>query len=307
MGEISKRTGELGEDAAFKFLERIGWANGQRNLSIPCNDSLKHPARETHGIDYLKLYSCPLIQQRLVSGVVSVKATKEAYDKYPNYKLKTYLKELSDTCNCYNRSNEKGDASEKYFRDGPVETESVIGILLWLSGDANEEHRDILEETSTAQIDGLEDFQFEAAYVVDLKRAEFIWQILNHADHQYPGWEFLYIETGLNYREDIKVKSGSILPVEYINSSIIPMKFSTPGSESIVLYTAEKFNEDDLKKLVGLANKLSGSFAGSIDILFPDYTANGNENRVRKVVDFFQDNNTAKKIKVASYQDKLVQ
>lgn len=306
MGEISKRTGELGEEAGFKFLERIGWVNGQRGLSIPCNDASKHPDRETHGIDYLKIYECPLIQQRIVNGVVSIKATKSSYDKYPNSKLKSHLKELSDICNCYNRSDEKGVALQK-FQHTPIESESIIGVLIWLSNEAREEERDLLKETSTAVIDGLDDFQFEAAYLVDLKRAEFIWQILGHADSNFSNWEFLYIETGLNYREDIKIKSGKILPVEYINSSIIPLKFSLPGSENLVLYTIDPFNEDDLKKMIGLANKLSGSFAGAIHILFPDYTTNGNENSVKRVLDFFQDENTTKKIKIGSFYDKLIQ
>lgn len=306
MGEISKRTGELGEEAGYRFLERIGWLNGQRGLSIPCNDSTKHPGRETHGIDYLKTYACPLIQQRIVHGVVSIKATKSSYDKYPNSKLKSHLKELSDICNCYNRSDEKGAMLEN-FQNETIESESIIGILLWFSNEASEEHRDLLKETSTAVIDGLEDFQFEAAYLVDLKRAEFIWQILRHADDNFTNWEFLYIETGLNYREDIKVKSGSILPVEYINSSIIPLKYSLPESENLILYTIEPYNEDDLKKLIGLSNKLSGSFAGTIHIFFPDYVINGNENGVRRVLNFFQGEKLADKIKIGSYQDKLIQ
>ncbi len=306
MGEISKRTGELGEEAGFRFLERIGWLNGQRNLSIPCNDSIKHPGRETHGIDYLKLYNCPLIQQRLVNAVVSIKATKSSYDKYPNSKLKAHLKELSDICNCYNRSNEKSEIVDEFVQSS-IETESIIGVLLWFSNDANEEGRDLLKETSSAIIDGLEDFQFEATYLVDLRRAEFIWKVLSHADINYEGWEFLYIETGLNYREDIKVKSGKLLPVEFINSSVIPLKYSREGSENLVLYTLTTYSEDDLKKLVGLANKLSGSFAGSIDILFPDYTSNGNENEVRKILEYFRDDNLASKVKIHSYQDKLIQ
>jgi hypothetical protein len=306
MGEISKRTGELGEEAAVRFLNRIGWINGQHNISIPCNDSIKHPGRQTHGIDYLKLYSCPLIQQRLVHGLVSIKAT-QAYDRHPNSKLKSHLKELSDICNCYNRSNEKGDISRNFLESGNIENESIIGVLIWLSGEASDEQRDLLEETSTAQIDGLEDFQFEAAYLVDLKRAEFIWTILSHADQQFVGWEFLYIETGLNYREDIKTKSGTTLPVEYINASVIPMKYSTAGAEHIIMYASERYNEEDLKKFVGMANKLSSSFAASIEILFPDYKTNGNENSVRRVLDFFTDQNTSQKIKVGSYLDKLVQ
>jgi len=306
MGEISKRTGELGEETAIKFLNRIGWTNGQQNISIPCNDTQKHPDRKTHGIDYLKLYGCPLIQQRLVHGVVSVKAT-QSYDKNPNSKLKIYLKELSDICNCYNRSDEKAITAQNFNDQGFIDSESIIGILIWLSGEADDEQRNLLIETSNALIDGIEDFQFEAAYLVDLKRAEFLWTILAHADQQFSGWEFLYIETGLNYREDIKVKSGPILPVEYINASVIPMKYSTSGAEHIILYASENYSEEDLKKYVGLANKLSSSFAGSIEILFPDYKVNGNENSVRRVIDFFTDQNTAKKIKVSSYQDKLVQ
>ena len=306
MGEISKRTGELGEEAAVRLLEKIGWSNGQQNVSIPCNDTVKHPKRETHGIDYLKLYSCPLIQQRLVNAVVSVKAVTGPYEKYPNSKLKTHLKELSDICNCYDRSDAKGEATEK-FSDQAIESESIIGVLVWLSGDASQLNRNLIKETTTAQIDGIEDFQFEAAYLVDNKKAEFLWQILTHADQIYQGWKFLYIETGLNYREDIKRKSGAILPVEYINGSIIPLKCSKDGAEHIVLYSETSFSEEDLKKLVGLANKLSASFANSIDILFPDYTVNGNENIVRQVLDFFQDENTAKKIKIGSYHDKLIQ
>ncbi|GAA4339108.1 hypothetical protein GCM10023149_49590 [Mucilaginibacter gynuensis] len=304
MGEISKRTGELGEEAGYRFLERIGWSNGQRGLSIPCNDSTKHIDRETHGIDYLKLYNCPLIQHRLVNAVVSIKATKSAYDKYPNSKFKTFLTELSDICNCYNRSDEK-NAALGQFLENPIDSDSIIGVLLWFSNDASEENRDLLKETATANIEGLEDFQFEATYFVDLKRAEFMWEILGHADSNYQSWEFLYIETGLNYREDIKIKSGSLLPVEYINSSIIPLKYSRPGSENLVLYTIDPFNEEDLKKLVGLANKLSGAFAGAIHILFPDYVINGNENNVRKILEYFRDDNLADKVTIGSFKDKL--
>ncbi|RYU87250.1 hypothetical protein EWM62_16175 [Mucilaginibacter terrigena] len=306
MGEQAKRIGELGEEAAFKFLERIGWTHGQRGVSIPCNDTVKHPDRETHGVDYLKVYSCPLIQQRLVNAVVSIKAKEDTYDKYPNSVLKKHLKELSDICNCYNRSDIKSETLSNFIVDQIFEHESIVGVLIWIVNNKEEINRDLLKETSTAIIDGIEDYQFEAAYLVDLRRAEYIWEILNHADKNFDGWEFLYIETGLNYREDIKIKSGKLLPVEYINSSVIPFKQSKGSQENIVLYTIDNFHEDDLRKLIGLANKLSSSFASTIFIIFPDYTNLKHENVVRKVLASFSDADIMEKIKVISYKDYLV-
>lgn len=305
MGEISKTVGEFGEQAAYRLLDRIGWTNGQRGISIPCNDSSRHTNRQTHGVDYLKLYSCPLVQQRLVNAVVSVKATKDAYDKYPNSKFKTHLKELSDICHCYRRSNEKADALQPFNND-PIEQETVVGVLIWLSNEEGEKERDLLGETSTALIESPNDLSFDAAYFVDTRKAEFLWEILNHADENYAGWEFLYIETGLNYREDIKVKSGSLLPVEYINAGVIPLKYSQGDGENLILYTIERFHEEDLKKLVGLANKLSSGFAGSIDIFFPDFNSLSHTNEMKRAIEYFQDENISKKVSVHSFKTKLI-
>ncbi len=57
MGEISKRSGEHGEEIVEKFLkEIIGYSNIQTNKKIECVYNKKHVIstsnnRQTHGID----------------------------------------------------------------------------------------------------------------------------------------------------------------------------------------------------------------------------------------------------------------
>lgn len=306
MGELSKRIGQFGEDTSYKFLERVGWINGQKGVSIECNDSTKHPNRESHGIDYLKLYSCPLIQHRLVHAIVSVKAKGDVYPKYPNTDLKAHIRELSDICNCYERDNKKSVATNSY-NDQNIESESIVGVLIWLVSNTDQTDRDIIIETATARFEEDENFQFESAFVLDNRKAEFIWTILNHADKYYKGWNFLYIDTGMNYKEDIKIRMGEILPVEYINSSIIPIRYAIEQRDVIVLYTIDSFDEENLRKMIGLSNKISATFASEVIIAYSDFIESKHENPVKQALEYFNDQSTAKKIKVVNFNDYLIQ
>jgi len=305
-GELSKLVGEIGEETAFRFLERIGWANGVRKKDIPCNSKTRHKNRESHGIDYAKSYMCPLIQLRIVHNVVSIKFSSNPYPKYPNSKLKEHIEEISETIHCFNRSDLKNEVTQSTNRPNGFEKEDVVGVLIWLTN-SRDSYQDLINETQGLKYDDELNFQFDALYLVDNRRVEFIWKVLNHADKCFPDWEFLYPNTGLNYSQEIKHYSGKLLPVEYINSSVIVMRESTNGKENLLLYILDKFDGDDLKKLIGLTSALSNTFASEVIIAYDDYNRLQHDNEVQKALNLFSDVKTISKIQVVNFNDNLIQ
>jgi hypothetical protein len=304
MGEWSKKIGEAGEEIVGEFFELIGWSDPQMNHSIPCVKGQKHgdPNKEkkTHGIDYLFSYESQLENRTLNHLVVSVKYTSAPYPASPNSKFKEHFLDLTKTLECFKRSEIKRSSGQQF---SGVDTAKDIGVLFWLSNDVNGD-QNVINKISGVR--NLDDYPYEAIYIVDNHRISFIYDSVCYLKLKHPSCtiEYFYPNTGRNYNPAMRNASGKILPVEFINSSVQTFKITeSSGNKIFVIAVIDDFHIDHMKRLLGLAQEITSDLAFKTLILFPNFDRLLHENQVREAKAGFSNKSFTESVSVASFRN----
>lgn len=277
MGEWSKKIGEFGEDSVEKFLNLIGWDDSRtlKGTEIPClNDShLSKTGKNstTHGIDFLYSYYCPLADEVWKNVLISVKFTADKYPNSPNSVFKGYYNDLANTIECFSSSEVCCQIQQNIEYCNVVDD---IGVLFWLSNKDDIDNNDIIAKISSARID--ENNRIKAIYVVDNKRVAFISQVISYIRTAFPdyNYDFFYPNTGKNNIASKKINYGKNLPVEFLNSSILPIRVEHKDNNKdirLLLFSIDSYESDELKKLIGIAKDLTSSWTWKTHICLPDY------------------------------------
>lgn len=209
---------------------------------------------------------------------------------------------LTDTLECFSRSNIRHEIIA-----GSNEYDEVddIGILFFLSNiSESEQNNDYISEVSNIRIE--ENFKIKAVVVVDNKRLTYILDIIRFVKSTFSDYEFkfYYQATGKNNLSTSRLNYGSILPIEYLTSSIIPIRIQHKDNHKeicLLLFTLDNFDKDDFKQLVGLAQELTGSWASKSYICFPDYDNLMNQEDVRIIKSHFSIDSFTKSVYVLNY------
>ncbi len=296
MGEKSKLIGEYGEKSVENFLKLIGWGETPRNIEFACIKEVHE--KRTHGIDFYYAYLSPLTDGILKRISISVKFSDKAYPNSPNSKFKEYFDDLAQAIDCFKYSSE---LKELNTIRGYTTVEN-IGLLFWLSNEENETG-DILSKLENIQLNS--DYSFDSLYVVDNKRIDFIFSSIQYTRNRFKNSDisFFYPDTGKNLNPATKRNNGKVLPIEYINSTIIPLRIEDVQTKktTLVLITNDNFELNDLKRLIGLSKELSKSWPSEIVICFPDYNELRHSKDVRNAKTTFEDETFTQNIIVENF------
>jgi hypothetical protein len=266
MGEFSKRIGEIGENIVVEFLALIGWHQPVRNFDIPSTDPEKHE-KNSHGIDAYFSYKSPMISRTLENILISVKYSKDKYPNAPVEKFKEHYKDLGMAIESFKKSEMRADTTARH---SDFETTFDRGIIFWLNN-ADDESVDLLQKLS--KLEAPKDFNHDGIFLVDNKKIEFFFSAIEFAKRKYPGKQiqFTYFSTGLNGDNEIP-KNGSIMPIQYLASNILPIRVQTDSDKSaLILCSRENFEEEELIKLIGLAKNITANYQSNTIIAFPDF------------------------------------
>jgi hypothetical protein len=303
MGEWSRRIGEVGEEIVGEFLDLIGWGDSQRNLTLTCMKGHRHGSserpRRTHGIDYLFSYESQLSNRTLDNLVISVKYTLDPYPANPSAKFKEHFLDLAKTMECFKGSEIRQSSNNQF---SGVDYSREIGVLFWLSNDASDTS-DITPKI--ASVRSLDSYNYDSIYVVDNKRVSFIYDTIKYLSINRPGSEieFFYPKTGKNYNPVNKEFSGKILPVEFINSGVLPLKLKNKDDrKTFVVAVTDDFQRDHLKRLMGLSYEITSDFTNDTLILFPNFDRIRHENQVSEAKSSFRDKRFTENVRVSSYR-----
>ena len=303
MGEKSKIIGEYGEKTVENFLKLIGWGSSPSNIEFKCIRPTKHDNARTHGLDFYFAYKSPLVDSVLKSVSISVKFSNKVYPNSPNSKFKEHVKDIATAIECSKNSDDVIQFIASI--NGYSQTEET-GVLFWLSNNI-ETYDDLITKVSTAQLT-LEN-QFHSLFVVDNKRIDFIYKSIVFAKAKYPNSEilFYYPDTGKNILPTEKKNCGKILPVEYINSSILPLRIQDKetGKTTLALFTIDSFESRDLKRLIGLAQDISKSWSSGVLIAFPNYNTLNHKNDVKAAKLIYENNELIDNLEIASFNDSF--
>ena len=301
MGEYSKRIGEIGEEIVINFLEIIGWNDVQRNFDIPSIDPEKHK-KNTHGIDGYFSYRSPMIVNTLENVLISCKYSNSTYPNSPSSKFKEHYNDLGIAIESFKKSELRASTNNTYNR---IESVFDRGVLFWINSDSKSQE-DLFYKLSRVELP--DNITHDGIILIDNKRMEFIYDSLTYIKLNYTNddIQFVYFQTGFN-NDDTSARSGKILPIQLINSSIIPIKVqnSKTGDITFVLSTLENFEKEELIKLMGLAKNISSSFQSKTIIAFPDYSELQHSQIVNNAKQIFEDASYTRNLSVVNFNSSF--
>jgi hypothetical protein len=308
MGEWSKKIGEYGEKVVEQFFSVIGWSDLQNGNSISCINSNKHlnennNPKETHGIDFMYSYMNPLVSGQLNNVVISSKFKTTKYPNSPTKLFKDFMDDLATTLECFDGSQLKSNVVSGFS----CSSINDVGVLFWLNDHQNSDD-DLISIVSSARI--IDTQMNSTIYIMDNKRVAFILEVMKYIKTKTDKFKysFYYPNTGQNINPQIRQNVGSILPVEYLNSSIIPIKLENrdnPKETCLFLATIDNFEEEDLIRLIGLAKDITTDLVGNVIIAFPDYEELDHKNTVSLAKQKFQSPEFTRIVSVVNFNNSL--
>ncbi len=296
MGEFSKRIGEIGEDIVVEFLALIGWHQPVRNFDITSVDPEKH-GKNSHGIDAYIHYQSPMISRTLENILISVKYSKDKYPNAPVEKFKEHYKDLGMAIESFKKSEIRAKTIKSR---SDFETTFDRGIIFWLNN-IDDDSQDILQKL--LKLEAPKDFNHDGIFLVDNKKIEFFFKTIEFVKRKYPNKpiQFTYFNTGLNSDNDTP-KNGSIMPVQYLASNILPIRVQTdPEKNTLILCSRENFEEEELIKLIGLAKNITANYQSNTIIAFPDYSRLLHEQLVDSAKLIFEESSFTNSLSVENF------
>jgi hypothetical protein len=298
-GEKSKSSGEYGEKIVRQLLKLIGWENVDLNPTIECFEDLHERKSKTHGLDFVYSLESPLINHVQDDVLISV---KHHQDKYPGSlptRFKGHLKDLAQAMECFPNDSKYAD---KKVSNHILENQ-ISGVIFWLAS-KDDMNRDLVEELHKIRNTEIESGPI---YLVDNKRAYFLQTTLSYALNKYGSYKFFYHPTGYNDNDPfVKKNSGSKLPVQLMNTNILPIRVDPKDfGPTLLLFINESFNEESLKRVMGFSQRLTQSWAKEIILLYPDYLQLEHINVVNSAKRFFEDEEFTQIVKVTSYIENI--
>lgn len=299
MGEKSKLIGEYGEKSVENFLKMIGWGKAHQNIEFRCSD--ESHGKRTHGLDFFFTYKSPLVDNVLKKINISVKFSDLPYPTSPTSLFKKHFDDIIKALDCFKKSQESKDIISGIRNYNKSEN---IGLLFWLTND-EDSYIDLIPKLANVRFS--ENYYYDSFYIVDNKKIDFLYSCLKYSKTKFEDSEisFFYPDTGKNIIPSIKTNYGKVLPIEYINASILPLRIEGKLTKKITLalYTVDNFNVEDLKRLISLAKELSKSWTSEVLILFPNYNETRHSSFVRIAKGVFEEESFTDLVKVESYND----
>jgi hypothetical protein len=291
-GEISKRSGEHGEEIVEKFLkEIIGYSNIQTNKSISCVYNKKHVistanTRQTHGIDAIIYNKNNLKDDNLEVGIVSIKHTKDNYPTLTTFetKFREYFQELVYAINCFMKSQLSLDINQSPIAQGVTSTD-YVGVIFWLSNKdkANDDEWNIRKRLTSKMI-SIDNDVFDKILIVDNDIFEFLYDNILSIKKNYEKVDFIYPKTGFNLSNS-NLEYGNKLPLLFLNSDIIPLRLEDKGKKYLYLLIKADFTEDNLISLINMAKNLNTLQTTDLTVFsFSNYNKFDHEQIVEKVL-----------------------
>ncbi|RVU90270.1 hypothetical protein EH230_04790 [Flavobacterium columnare] len=277
-----------------KILELIGWHQFGENHSVQKFNE-KTEEEETHSINFLGDFESKLKEDSgdfmMISSLHSL--------KYPDSSKTDISKYLNDTDIVYSDLLDKRKIPIKRF-----ESTDVYSLLFWLSTDNSEVSTDFIHYSKENYKRNLlnENINY---FLIDNNKANFLISSITTAKNYRPDdpVKFAYPITEANQSPRRIGQRGTKLPAQFINSSIIPITKENHSSISFLLFCADPYSIETLKKLIWLTISLTSGFGNEYLIYFPDYDDKLNRNEALEVIRSFNQESLDEKVRILKYNN----
>lgn len=282
----------LNQRITKKILGLIGWSQFGENYTV---EKFNERTSETdiHSIDF----ECDMESnlKENTSDFVMVSAIHDF--KYPNTSKREIEKYLNDTEVVFQDYKNKKIIPIKKF-----EKTNYFSLLFWLTTDNNEVTHDFVHSTKDNYKSALLNDELNYLFI-DNKSASFLISSIITANNYRSDVpvKYLYPITEENQSPDKIGQRGLRLPVQYINSSVIPIAKEDKSKISFLLFCSDPYSPDALKKLIWLAVKLTSGFGNEYLLYFPDYQKDKDMNEALRIIRSFNEDILGDKIKIYRY------
>lgn len=303
MGEYSKRVGDVGEKVVADFLKLIGWQDPQRNFDLTSMDT-EH-RKYTNGLDGYYHYESHMISNTIENVLYSCKYSSEPYPASQLVKLfKEHYTDLAMTIASFRKSELKQKTISMHEN---IDTSFERGVLFWLNNSGQTDN-DILSKLSKVELNT--GIGHDGIFLVDNKRIQFIYDALCFARYTFSkgdGYEvdFIYFNNGLN-NDEKNIRNGKIMPVQYINASILPIRACKNNETTVMIFSIDNFDKNDLMKFMGIAKNIGCNVQGATQICFPDYMETDHLPEVNNVKQIFNDSSFTANLTVSNYNNPIL-
>lgn len=299
-GEKSKSSGEFGEKIVTNFYRIIGWEGVEDGITIDCVFKEEHERpSQSHGIDGYYRYRSELMKNNTQEDIlISIKHTARKYPSSPTSKFKAHLKDLAYGMECFRYDKEY---ASRQLPSG-IQDRRLSGVIFWISQE-DDDKTDIISKVSNFH--NTDKIDYGPIYLVDNNKISFLSSVVKYAQSYFDDYNFEYYKTGFNNNPAEFHDYGKVLPVQLINTNILPIRFTKDSKKGIAIFLNEQFTEDSLIKAAGFSKLISKDWPEIINIFYSDYNKLEHSNIVERVKTSFSDASFKSKIHVKSFIDNI--
>lgn len=277
---------------AKKILELIGWNQFGENQKVEIFN--EHTSEtDVHQVEFVGNFESKLKEE--TGDFIMVSSIHDL--KYPDSSKAEILKYINDTETVFNDLKQNNSIPLKAYQN----TE-YYSLLFWLTTDPNEVSTNFIHHAKDNYKRNLlkEDINY---FLIDNSKANFLISSIATAKNYRDNVpvKFLYPITEDNQSPKRIGERGFKLPVQYINSSVIPITKEDKSKISFLLFCSDTFSTESLKKLIWLTIRLTSGFGNEYLLYFPDFDEATHSNDAKEVIRSFNEELLDEKIKILCY------
>jgi len=277
---------------AKKILELIGWKKFDENHKVEIFNERTNEI-DIHEIDFEGEFESKLKEKS--GDFIMVSSIHDL--QYPDTSKAEIEKYLNDTEIIFNDLKQNNRIPLKTY-----DNTEYYSLLFWLTTETNELSKNFIHHAKDNYRRKWMNEEINY-FMIDNNKANFLISSIATAKNYRDdvAVKFLYPITEANQSPDKIGQRGLKLPVQYINSSVIPISKEDKSKISFLLFCSDPFAPDALKKLIWLTIRLTSGFGNEYLLYFPDYDEATHSNEASQVIRSFNEELLDDKIIIKQY------
>lgn len=295
---ISLATSDVNKNVPFnqriakKILELIGWNQFGENHKVEIFN--EHTSEnDVHQVEFVGNFESKLKEN--TGDFIMISSLHDL--KYPDSSKSEILKHINDTEVIFNDFKQNNSIPLKTYQ-----ITEYYSLLFWITTEPSEVSSNFIHHAKdNYRRNSLkEDINY---FLIDNNKANFLISSIATAKNYRDNVpvKFLYPITEVNQSPHRIGERGLKLPVQYINSSVIPITKEDKSKISFLLFCSDIFSTESLKKLIWLTIRLTSGFGNEYRLYFPDYDESIHGNDAKEVIRSFNEELLDEKIQILRY------
>jgi hypothetical protein len=277
---------------AKKILELIGWKQFDENHKVEIFNERTNK-NDIHEIDFEGEFESKLKEKS--GDFIMVSSIHDL--QYPDTSKSEIEKYLDDTEIVFKELKQNNRIPLKAY-----DNTDYYSLLFWLTTETNELSKNFIHHAKDNYRRKWMNEEINY-FLIDNNKANFLISSIATAKNYRDdvAVKFLYPITEANQSPDKIGQRGLKLPVQYINSSVIPISKEDKSKISFLLFCSDPFSTDALKKLIWLTIRLTSGFGNEYLLYFPDFDEATHSNEASQVIRSFNEELLDDKIIIKRY------